>query len=171
MRKGVGLNDEKRLPWLQSIHEYLKSLHQSNQSGVVACSALKQKYRHLLNSGLVYELENGPNRPPQTENLVDLGVLFVLLNCSMELILSRLEKREHDIVKTPTFLHSQFEALELPSRTNLLWDDNTTGYLSKESSCAHTNLCVFVLNIKEGERVEQVVANIINFLPQFKQFF
>ena len=92
MRQGKALTDESRLPWLLSIHHYLKSLRQSDQNGVVACSALKQKYRHLLNSGLIYELGDGKIR--KTEPLVDLGVLFVLLNCSMDLIEMRLHKHK-----------------------------------------------------------------------------
>lgn len=162
MRQGIGLTDERRLPWLLSIHHYLKNLHQSNQNGVVACSALKQKYRHLLNSGLIYELGDGKIK--QTEPLVDLGVLFVLLNCSMDLIEMRLHKREHDIVKTPAFLHSQFEALELPSNENSVWSDKELGYLAKETSSLDTGIDVFVLDVKVDDQVDQVVQNIKKFL-------
>jgi carbohydrate kinase (thermoresistant glucokinase family) len=50
MRSGIPLSDEDRYPWLQSLsHE----LHSHEKTGaVLACSALKENYRQILQKGL-----------------------------------------------------------------------------------------------------------------------
>ena len=45
MTAGHALNDEDRLPWLDSIGEWLE---QHRDGGVMSCSALKRKYRDQL---------------------------------------------------------------------------------------------------------------------------
>lgn len=45
MTAGQPLNDEDRLPWLESIGEWLAQHH---DGGVMSCSALKRKYRDQL---------------------------------------------------------------------------------------------------------------------------
>ena len=48
MRKGVPLTDEDRWPWLQSLRGQIKLSLAAGENAVLACSALKQKYRERL---------------------------------------------------------------------------------------------------------------------------
>ena len=96
MHAGIPLTDEDRQPWLASLNALLRRWHQAGQSGVLACSALKQSYRAELESGL----------PPGT-------VRIVLLDGSPELIADRLAHRKGHYMN-PDLLKSQFDALERP---------------------------------------------------------
>ena len=97
MASGQPLNDEDRQPWLETLNGLLKSWHESGKGGVLACSALKEKYRATLAAGL-----------PQG------SVAFVMLDGSRELIASRLAARQHEYMN-PKLLDSQFATLEPPS--------------------------------------------------------
>jgi gluconokinase len=48
MRSGRPLTDEDRWPWLESLREQIKRLLAAGENGVLACSALKRKYREHL---------------------------------------------------------------------------------------------------------------------------
>jgi gluconokinase len=52
MRHGIPLTDADREPWLAAIHAKLSDYAAKNQDVVLACSALKQKYRQKLAAGL-----------------------------------------------------------------------------------------------------------------------
>jgi gluconokinase len=52
MRHGIALTDADREPWLAAIHKALLDCTAKNQNVVLACSALKQKYREKLAAGL-----------------------------------------------------------------------------------------------------------------------
>ena len=52
MTKGVPLTDEDRAPWLARMHAELVRRGGLGENVVLACSALKQKYRDLLSAGL-----------------------------------------------------------------------------------------------------------------------
>src|ERR1700728_222206 len=78
MAAGQPLNDEDREPWLEELNRLLRSWNESGKSGVLACSALKEKYRRTLTSGLPKD-----------------AVALVLLNGSRELIAQRLAGRKH----------------------------------------------------------------------------
>jgi gluconokinase len=58
MARGVGLTDEDRVPWLQSIHDAMVQWQARGRNVILACSALKRSYRELLeinsNVKLVY---------------------------------------------------------------------------------------------------------------------
>jgi gluconokinase len=58
MARGVGLTDEDRVPWLQSIHDAMVQWQARGRNVVLACSALKRSYREILeinsNVKLVY---------------------------------------------------------------------------------------------------------------------
>ena len=91
MSEGVPLNDDDRWPWLNRLAEELKL----RPGGcVLACSALKDSYRDILNVGP--------------------GVVFVFLQVSRDELLRRLTSRS-DHFMPPTLLDSQFEALETPN--------------------------------------------------------
>lgn len=94
MERGMPLNDEDRLPWLEALRKLIHHLLADSQRAVITCSALKEAYREWL-------IEGHPH------------VTFVYMHGSFELIHQRLESREHHYMKT-NLLASQFKALEEP---------------------------------------------------------
>jgi len=95
MASGTPLNDSDRAPWLASLREMISSSLKADRQGVLACSALKERYRQQL----VKDNE---------------GVQIIYLKGTYNLIWSRMEKRTDHYMK-PHMLQSQFEALEEPS--------------------------------------------------------
>ncbi len=95
MSAGIPLNDDDRAPWLKAIRAHIEALLSAGRSGVVTCSALKQRYRAVLTDGL-----------PE--------VRLVHLTGDFDLILSRMNARRDHFMK-PEMLRSQFEALEPPA--------------------------------------------------------
>lgn len=94
MASGIPLNDADRAGWLDALAAILREGLAKGESGVMACSALKEKYRRVLR--------------------VDAErVKFVYLKGSYELILERMQSRDAHYMK-PEMLRSQFEALEEP---------------------------------------------------------
>jgi gluconokinase len=51
MRAGIPLSDEDRAPWLRKCTEWMDARTAEGQSGVLACSALKRRYRDTLLAG------------------------------------------------------------------------------------------------------------------------
>jgi len=94
MADGIPLDDSDRAPWLASLHELISSSLKQNQPGVLACSALKERYRQQLMEG--------------NEN-----IQLVYLKGSYELIWSRMSTRREHYMQ-PEMLQSQFDALEEP---------------------------------------------------------
>ena len=94
MRSGVALEDADRWPWLDRMHAMLADKSAKGESVLLACSALKQKYRDRLAQG-------------------GLPVQWVHLKGSFELIRARLEARKNHYMKAG-LLESQFAALEEP---------------------------------------------------------
>jgi gluconokinase len=95
MANGIPLNDEDRIPWLASLHDLISSSLERKQPCVLACSALKERYRLQL-------LDGNPD------------IQLVYLKGSYELIWSRISARKDHYMK-PQMLQSQFEALEEPA--------------------------------------------------------
>ena len=93
MKNGHPLNDDDREPWLQNLAKEL-SLNEEN-GAVLACSALKEKYRTTLNSLL--------SKPLQ----------IIFLEGSFELIKDRMEQRAGHFMP-PHLLQSQLDTLEEP---------------------------------------------------------
>ena len=96
MASGIPLDDFDRASWLASLNELISSSLKANHPGVLACSALKERYRRQLMEG-------------------NDGVQVVYLKGSYDLIWSRMEKRTGHYMK-PHMLKSQFEALEEPTK-------------------------------------------------------
>ena len=94
MRSGTPLSDADRLPWLQRIAEAIDAWRAADRSGVVACSALKRRYRDIL---------IGSRQ----------GVRLVYLEGSRELVRSRLASRTAHFMPA-ALLDSQFDDLEAP---------------------------------------------------------
>ena len=95
MANGIPLDDSDRAPWLATLHDLISSSLKADQPGVLACSALKERYRQQL-------LKDNDD------------VQFVYLKGSYDLIWSRMSKRQDHYMK-PHMLKSQFEALEEPT--------------------------------------------------------
>lgn len=95
MASGLPLDDSDRAPWLGSLHDLISSSLTADRPGVLACSALKERYRQQLMAR-------------------NDGVQLVYLKGSYDLIWSRMEKRTDHYMK-PHMLKSQFETLEEPA--------------------------------------------------------
>ncbi|KAM9367338.1 putative gluconokinase [Phaethornis superciliosus] len=111
MAEGIPLNDEDRIPWLCALHDILRREDSSRQDTVLACSALKKMYRHILASG-ASAIES--NQPEQPEGNTALKILFVHLDGPNDIIAARLGKRRGHFMP-PQLLKSQFDTLEPPS--------------------------------------------------------
>jgi gluconokinase len=94
MRSGVPLTDADRWPWLDRLNALLRTAQAKGESAILACSALKQRYRDRLQVGLE-------------------DVRWVYLEGDIELIRSRLQARKGHYMN-PALLQSQFDALEPP---------------------------------------------------------
>jgi gluconokinase len=94
MRAGIPLTDEDRAPWLATLQNLILEKLRANQPAIIACSALKQKYRDRLQ--------------------VDREkVRFVFLQGDYATIGERLAARTNHYMN-PNLLASQFAALEEP---------------------------------------------------------
>ncbi len=94
MRSGVALGDDDRRPWLERLNALLRHGAAKGEPVVLACSALKRRYRDLL------------RRRVQ-------GIVFVHLAGDRALIAARLAARDHAYMPG-SLLDSQFAALEAP---------------------------------------------------------
>ena len=93
MKRGTPLNDYDRIPWLVDLN---KEILESEKTGVVvACSALKERYRSDLSKGIISE-----------------NILWVYLHSDLNTLRKRLEKRAHFM--PASLLESQLEILEVP---------------------------------------------------------
>ncbi|HEY9728079.1 MAG TPA: gluconokinase, partial [Chroococcales cyanobacterium] len=48
MRRGIPLSEADRIPWLQDLQTAIQHWLQADKNVVLACSALKDSYRHYL---------------------------------------------------------------------------------------------------------------------------
>lgn len=94
MSKGISLNDDDRLPWLAGIKKAIDKSVKSGSDAIIACSALRRKYRRAL-----------------TVSVSDIR--FVYLKGDPATIRQRIESRDHHYMKA-SMLESQFSSLEEP---------------------------------------------------------
>jgi gluconokinase len=94
MRSGIPLTDEDRAPWLDAIAAWIDLKRAAGGHGVVACSALKRRYR----ARIIGERAD---------------VRLVHLQGAYEVIARRMAERPHHYMPV-ALLKSQFEALEPP---------------------------------------------------------
>lgn len=110
MSSGQPLNDEDRYPWLLRLNQLLQD--QQEQGAVLACSALKDRYRQIL------------------EQDISGGIQFIFLKVSKELLLQRMQQRNHFM--PPALLDSQLTTLEEP-RDALIVDAGASAALVLEN--------------------------------------
>jgi gluconokinase len=99
IRHGISLNDADRAPWLMRLREEITNWNRSNTNAVLACSALKERYRQ--------ELAVGPE------------VKVVYLKGSPELIAARLRSRKGHFANEQ-ILPGQFADLEEPQAATIV---------------------------------------------------
>ena len=109
MSRGMPLDDDDRAPWLEAICEHIKEKLEAETPVVIACSALKIKYRDKLRSA--------------TDRL-----RFVHLMATQEAISKRLSQREGHYMP-PDLLPSQFAALESTKEEADVVEVNVEGHL------------------------------------------
>ena len=95
IRAGLPLDDEVRGPWLRRVRAAIDETVAAAEPMVLACSALKERYRRVLADG------------------VD-AVRFVFLAADADLLRERLTQRTGHFAG-PALLDSQLEALETPT--------------------------------------------------------
>ncbi|MFC9833277.1 gluconokinase [Rhodococcus sp. NPDC127530] len=92
MSRGIPLTDDDRGPWLEDIARWLAAGAETGIPGVIACSALKRRYRDVLRSG-------------------GAPIFFVHLRADRDLIAVRMNARTDHFMPT-SLLDSQFAILE-----------------------------------------------------------
>lgn len=97
MRSGSPLTDEDRKPWLKVLHARIEEFIARGDNAILACSALKQKYRDSLVARF---------NPDQFR--------FVLLDAPRDLLRERMQRRHHPFMN-PNLLDSQLATLEVPA--------------------------------------------------------
>lgn len=95
MKAGRPLSDDDRAPWLGAICSWVGARLDAGENGLITCSALKRKYRDLINA-------RGD------------GVVFIFLAGSKETIAPRLAARRGHFMPA-ALLESQFDDLEPPA--------------------------------------------------------
>lgn len=94
MEQAIPLNDDDREPWLGALRALIQGRLDQNRSLVLACSALKEKYRRKIAGD-------------------DERVRFVYLKGTYALIAKRLQSRDGHYMPA-SLLDSQFADLEEP---------------------------------------------------------
>ncbi|MBB4234843.1 gluconokinase [Rhizobium esperanzae] len=96
MSKGIALNDEDRMPWLDLIGERMQASLQKGEGIIVSCSALKRIYRDRLRAAVGGKL------------------FFVYLEGSKALLTKRMGERKGHFMPV-SLLESQLATLEAPT--------------------------------------------------------
>ncbi|KAH9606735.1 hypothetical protein KSS87_003799 [Heliosperma pusillum] len=117
MSKGIPLSDDDRMPWLQVLCQALKEYITCGKRAVLACSALRNKYRETLRTSDPSYIPGGPCS----------SLKFVLLDVPVEVLTDRLNKRlaEGQHFMPPNLLKSQLELLEIDASESVIEVDAT----------------------------------------------
>ena len=105
MRQGIALTDMDRRPWLEGLRELLGESIARKENVILACSALKEKYREYLQ--------------------ISDEIKWIGLKGEYQLIADRLQQR-HGHFMNPILLRSQFEILEEPKEDAVVVDIDAT---------------------------------------------
>lgn len=112
MKNFVPLNDEDRIPWLLDLSEHIAQWNR-DKGAVLACSALKEKYRQVLS-------RDGKKK-----------VAFIYLEGNKNIILERMKRRKEHFFPVG-LLETQFNALEVPLDAIIAQIDKTPGEICTE---------------------------------------
>jgi len=171
---GIPLDDDDREPWLRTIHAKLKEAEKAT-GAVLACSALKEKYRSTLQTGL--------NHMPQ----------WIFLEGTFDLIYERMQERKHFM--PASLLKSQFDTYEKSSKglhldvslspeeilENILEKTEMTqkaeigliglGVMGKSLSrnIARNGVSIHVFNRHVDGKEENVAKDFVNIYPEMKE--
>ncbi len=105
MAEGIALDDKDRQPWLETLGTLIVKHLADESSMVLACSALKEKYRRML-------------------GIDQNQVCSVFLNGSFALLQERIAGRTHEYMKID-LLQNQLDTLEVP-KTGFVIDISAT---------------------------------------------
>lgn len=94
MASGMPLDDSDRAPWLDAVATWIAARQAAGEGGVVACSALRRRYRDRLRGG-------------------SRGLGFVYLAVPRQELARRMHTRSHFM--PPALLDSQLATLEPPT--------------------------------------------------------
>jgi len=94
MHSGIALTDEDRWPWLDAVATWIDQTRRSGGHGVIACSALKRRYRDVL--------------------IGDRADVRLVYRKGDETLIARRIATRHEHFMPRSLLHSQFEVLEEP---------------------------------------------------------
>lgn len=94
MRSGLPLDEEHRAPWLDRCARVLRTWSETGVPGVLACSALRHRYRDRLRAAAP-------------------ALRFVLLDPPREVVEARLQARVHAFMPT-ALIDDQYAVLERP---------------------------------------------------------
>lgn len=117
MTAGIPLDDADREPWLTSVGRWLHERDSRGEGGVIACSALKRRYRDLLRSAA-----------PET--------VFLLLIADRDVLVERVSRRR-DHYMPVSLIDSQLatlEPLEPTERGLTLRADRTPAALADQAA-------------------------------------
>ena len=109
IRAGHPLTDADRAPWLARTRDVMVELERDRVNAVVACSALRERYRVFLAEGMG-------------------DVRWVFLDASAALLSARLQSRAGHFAG-PAIVASQLETLEQPAGALRLQADRPVGEL------------------------------------------
>jgi gluconokinase len=101
MAAGTPLTDDDREGWLLALAHELRTARDAGRGVVLACSALKRRYRDLLRTG-------------------DDTVRFVFLSSTADVLRARLASRTGHFMP-PSLIDSQLDALEPPHVDERAW--------------------------------------------------
>ena len=154
MLQGIPLTDSDRAPWLAAIRAHILKYRKRRENLVVACSALKQRYREFLAEGI--------------------PINWIYLKGSAALIRSRMTHRPRHFMKAD-MLASQFDALEQPSDTITVDvsppPSTIVAEILKQLSKPQSSLPAAAQDVKERVRAGEVVRDVAgvdhheNFAP------
>lgn len=105
IKNSIPLDDEDRVPWLLNLAKHVEQWNMG-EGAVLACSALKEKYRQSLT-------QNGKEK-----------ITFIHLEGNKNIIFERMKRREEHFFPLD-LLDSQFNILEVPLNAITVQIDKT----------------------------------------------
>jgi len=107
MKAGIPLTDDDRAGWLTTLNQLAKE-QMRKKGAIIACSALKEKYRKVLSDEIT------------------VAVYWIFLEGSYELLLERMQSRKEHFMPTD-LLASQLRDLEIPEQCIVIEISNSPG--------------------------------------------